>query len=215
MPITQHKTPALRGRPKAFCREEALEKALGLFWERSYNAIGVRELSERMGIGRQSLYDTFGDKHSLYLEALRLYAEKRLGMAREVLEQPGSPAANLRAFLGMWKEMLLGLDGPCGCMMVNSSTELGQSDPQVAEVLRAKMEQMEAMVTRTLAAARDAGELAIEQDPTSIARLMMVAANGLAAIGRAGVDDCLADDVTATLEHLLFGAPSVSVGAGS
>ena len=61
------------GRPKEFDREEALQKAMELFWARGYEGTGMRELLQHMGIGRQSLYDTFGDKRSLFIEALKCY----------------------------------------------------------------------------------------------------------------------------------------------
>ena len=54
-------------RHKEFEREEALQKAMEVFWSRGYGAASIQDLVEHMGINRQSLYDTFGDKHALYL----------------------------------------------------------------------------------------------------------------------------------------------------
>ena len=62
-------------RRKEFDRDEALHKAMEVFWSRGYEATSVGDLVEHMGINRQSLYDTFGDKHSLYLAALDRYRE--------------------------------------------------------------------------------------------------------------------------------------------
>ncbi|MCP3997875.1 MAG: TetR/AcrR family transcriptional regulator, partial [bacterium] len=55
---------AVRGRPKTFDRDQALEAAHELCWRQGYTVTAIGDLTEQMGIGRQSLYDTFGDKHS-------------------------------------------------------------------------------------------------------------------------------------------------------
>ena len=60
-------------RHKEFDRDEALQRAMEVFWSRGYEAASVGELVKQMGINRQSLYDTFGDKHALYLQALDRY----------------------------------------------------------------------------------------------------------------------------------------------
>ncbi len=62
-------------RHKEFDQDEALQKAMEAFWARGYEATSMQDLVEHMGINRQSLYDTFGDKHSLFLKALDRYHE--------------------------------------------------------------------------------------------------------------------------------------------
>ena len=76
-------------RHKEFERDEALRKAMEVFWARGYGATSMQNLVEHMGINRQSLYDTFGDKHSLYLEALDRYQEVESRKIFELLEKPG------------------------------------------------------------------------------------------------------------------------------
>jgi TetR/AcrR family transcriptional regulator, transcriptional repressor for nem operon len=62
-------------RHKEFDRDEALRKAMEVFWSRGYEAASIEDLVKHMGINRQSLYDTFGHKHALYLKALDRYRE--------------------------------------------------------------------------------------------------------------------------------------------
>src|SRR5918911_4112509 len=83
-------------RRKEFNRDEALHKAMEVFWARGYEAASINDLVEHMGINRQSLYDTFGDKHSLYLQALDRYREVEGRKMFEALEQPGSVKRALR-----------------------------------------------------------------------------------------------------------------------
>src|SRR5256714_15658440 len=83
-------------RPKEFDRDEALQKAMEVFWSRGYEAASINDLVKHMGINRQSLYDTFGDKHALYLQALDRYREVEGRKMFELLEQPGSVKKSLR-----------------------------------------------------------------------------------------------------------------------
>src|ERR1700716_2408121 len=83
-------------RQKEFDREEALYKAMEVFWSRGYEAASIQDLVRHMGINRQSLYDTFGDKHALYLQALDLYRQVETSKLFELLERRGSVRRALR-----------------------------------------------------------------------------------------------------------------------
>jgi TetR/AcrR family transcriptional repressor of nem operon len=89
----------MAGRKLEFNREQALEKAMELFWAKGYNAVGLRELLQQMGIQRQSLYNTFGCKHTLFLEAVQHYGQTVVCRIKGQLNQPGSPLENLRCVL--------------------------------------------------------------------------------------------------------------------
>src|SRR5258706_15440178 len=76
-------------RPKEFDRDRALKKAMDVFWQQGYEATSTDDLVRAIGIGRQSRYDTFGDKHRLYLEALRLYgANSGAAFFKRIYESP-------------------------------------------------------------------------------------------------------------------------------
>ncbi|MEM6455822.1 MAG: TetR/AcrR family transcriptional regulator [Acidobacteriota bacterium] len=191
----------MRGRPKAFDREQALDAALHVFWQQGYGATAIGDLTEAMGIGRQSLYDTYGDKHALYLEALRRYTEMRLDAMRQTFEQPGSPVAHLRTFFAMWKEEAMSCNS--GCMMVNSSTEVGHVDDAVARLIEKKMHRLEGLLQELLERARQAGELNDAVSPRALARLILGAAHGLAARAHLGLDEEEIDDVLGSLLALI------------
>ena len=75
---------------------------MDLFWSQGYEATGMAELCDTMGLGRQSLYNTFGDKESLFCEALAQYRAKQLRPMVELLESPGSGLENVRQVLAAW-----------------------------------------------------------------------------------------------------------------
>ena len=85
-------------RTKCFNRDEALEKAIGAFWAKGYEATSVQDLVDCMGINRGSLYDTFGDKHKLFLEALDRYGKGSL-LRADALRQKGDAREILTRFM--------------------------------------------------------------------------------------------------------------------
>ena len=84
------------GRPTEFDRQEALEKSMELFWKNGYEATSLAALIEEMGIGRQSLYNAFGGKHKLFIEAAEHYINSNGQHLVDAFKAPGSPLGNIR-----------------------------------------------------------------------------------------------------------------------
>src|SRR6267378_420333 len=106
-------------RHKEFDRDETLQKAMEVFWSRGYEAASIQDLVTHMGINRQSLYDTFGDKHALYLLALDRYLEVESRKVFELLERPGSVKRSLRQLFEGVVERSLCDRQRRGCFMGN------------------------------------------------------------------------------------------------
>jgi len=85
-------------RPREFEREEVVEKALGVFWRQGYQATSVQDLVEATGLNRGSLYDTFGDKHGLFLEVVEHYRSHVTARRLAKLEEPGPARAKIETF---------------------------------------------------------------------------------------------------------------------
>src|SRR5258705_13754725 len=77
-------------RPKEFDQEKALRKAIHLFSQQGFAASSTDELMRVMNVGRQSMYDTFGDKRALFLKALNMYVTENIHSITVELERPGS-----------------------------------------------------------------------------------------------------------------------------
>ena len=164
-----------------FDRQEVLRKAMELFWDQGYESTGMAQLVDHVGIGRQSVYNTFGDKHSLFLEALRAYDQEFLARLTQMLEGPGSPLGNVRGVFQMWEQMATDGDFK-GCLLANASAALGRHDPAVAEALAEAYERLEGVFARTLERAREAGELRPNVQPRDLARLLVNIGQGLAVL---------------------------------
>src|SRR5437588_174987 len=128
-------------RHKEFDRNEALHKAMEMFWSCGYDGTSIQDLVGHMGIKRQSLYDTFGDKHALYLQALDRYREVESRKAIERLEKSRSVKKALRElFAGVVAGSLCDQQRR-GCFMGNAMSELaGRCKATAARTCRNKAE---------------------------------------------------------------------------
>ena len=126
--------PACRGRPREFCVDDALAKALRVFWEKGYEGTSLNDLTEAMGITRPSLYAAFGNKESLFRKALNLYETEKLAYIRRALEQPtarGVAETMLRGSVD--NVMSVNCNEPHGCMGVITSVACGPESQSVRE----------------------------------------------------------------------------------
>ena len=174
-------------RPREFDRDAALKRALAVFWEKGYEATSTDDLVRAMGIGRQSMYDTFGDKHRLYLEALRLYeTDTGAELFRRIYESP-SPFGALCDYILAIADGTPG-DRARGCFFVNATTELAPSDPDVAAVIRASSARCEAAFERMLREAKQCGGVDRSVDERVAARFLLSTIRGLRVSAKAGVE---------------------------
>jgi len=116
-------------RPKEFDQEKALRKAVRLFSEQGFAATSTDELMRVMNVGRQSMYDTFGDERALFLRALEMYVTESVKSINAELEKPGSALCTVRNGLVTFAERN-DLSSSEGCMGVNAICEFGQRETQ-------------------------------------------------------------------------------------
>lgn len=198
--------PVSPGPPKQFDRQEALERAVELFWERGFEATSLSDLVDSMRIGRQSLYDTFGDKRALFLQALEHYCASMTGPMVGELERAGSPLGNIRRVLELWKARASDA-ARRGCFAGNSCAELGESDPDVMRVVASNFERMERALVRTFDRAKEQGELGRGAHSRDLARLFLSLGQGLALMSRTPLGPRYVRGAVAAFESLLSATP--------
>ncbi|NUS16357.1 MAG: TetR/AcrR family transcriptional regulator [Streptomyces sp.] len=182
-------------RTKEFDPDAALQSALELFWERGYEATSMADLVEHLGVGRASIYATFGNKHELYLKALDRYNENRdAGLLRE-LSQPGPALPAVRALVRRFAAEA-GADEQRrkGCFVTNTAAELGAHDAAATRRVEASWGHVETLLHSALVRARAQGELPAGRDPRALARMLLVLMQGLRVVGKASDDPGLARD---------------------
>lgn len=168
-------------RTKEFDVDDALRSALDLFWERGYEATSVADLVERLGIGKASLYATFGTKHDLYVKALDHYVRTTDDEVLAELAVPGPALDAVRGFVQRYVDDILADVDRKGCLVVNAAVEL-PGDPEVAQRVARSWDALETGLTITLGRARAQQEF--DGDPRATARFLLAVLQGLRVLGK-------------------------------
>ncbi|MFB4295791.1 TetR/AcrR family transcriptional regulator [Actinomadura sp. NTSP31] len=196
---------ARTGRPRAFDTQEALARALDVFWSRGYAGTSVQDLVDELAVQRGSLYAAFGDKHGLYLKAVELYARRNREQLEAMLES--GPV------LPVLRRMLLepaaltgapdGTEGRRGCLVGNTTAELLPGDEAARALAAAAYDGFITVVSDALLRAQAAGEVTASATPEAQAQLLLVLFQGSALVSRATADESrLAAGVDAALDAL-------------
>jgi TetR/AcrR family transcriptional regulator, transcriptional repressor for nem operon len=189
-------------RPKSFDEEAALEQAVRLFRERGYEATSLADLEAQLGVGRQSLYNTFGSKQALFLKALDRYRRESAEALLERLNVPGAGLDEIRAFFHQAVESLTSVDPRCGCLVTNTIVERGPQDAEALLRCNAARDVLERAFRRALAQAKARGELPAAMDAEALATLLVVHTYGLNVLAKTGAT---AAELHASVEALLAG----------
>jgi TetR/AcrR family transcriptional repressor of nem operon len=161
-----------------FNRTRALEAAMKMFWSRGYVATSLAELLDAMNIARSSFYASFGDKRSLFIECLDLFALRTL----ELLHNSDIEAAPELSTTAFFEKTLF--DVPLkrthnGCMMVNTILELADVDPELSQRAGEKLALIENRFEQLFASAQEQGRLATNHSPQALAQYVMNINQGL------------------------------------
>ena len=179
-----------------------LDQAVQLFWERGYEGTSLADLEAHLGLGRQSLYNAFGDKQTLFLKALERYqravAEKRLGL----LTAPGAGLDAIRAFFKASVELLTAPGPRRACLIANTILERGAQNADVLLRCNHARAELERGFRRTLAQARARGELPEGLDVEATATLLVIQSYGLNVLAKTGAT---AEELDSAVEVLLAG----------
>ncbi len=167
------------GRAKKFDPDVAVERAVDTFRVHGYGETSPQELADRMGIGKGSLYNTFGSKHELFLKSLEHYAGTSLTDLEAALEGSEPIRARVRRMLESFIDADLRDPDRCGCLIVNSVAELHDREDPAARLLGRSLENTESVIRTALIAAQAAGEIEADRDPAALAGLIQATMVGL------------------------------------
>jgi TetR/AcrR family transcriptional repressor of nem operon len=157
-----------------------------LFWRKGYAATSVKDLTETLHLSRSSLYDTFGDKRTLFLEALKLYSERVISSTARTLNESPSPIAGIQK---VFEDLIAGAGsetGALGCFMVNSVAELVPYDPDVNKIATTYADVLQRLFTTVLTQARSQDMLTKKQTPEQLAAYVFNMIQGIRILIKSG-----------------------------
>ena len=182
-------------RPKSFDEDTVLDAATDCFRRQGLNAASIRDLAEAMGIAGPSLYNTFGCKRALFVQALERYVNGGMRCRFAELEQRG-PKAAILAFVAHFMEQALGGAAEGGCLLVNTAMEVDPQDAELTARVADYLGEIEAFLHRNLIAAQAASQIPPELDPEETAGMLLAVLLGISVLARLRPD-------AAPLERLL------------
>lgn len=190
-------------RHKEFNQQEALQKAMETFWRYGYEATSIQDLVESMGINRGSLYDTFGDKRSLFLAAIAHYDETVVQCLVSRLEDTG---ASKGAIIDHFYNIIEGtVDDKTrrGCFLINTAVELCPHDTEAQQRIATNLKRIEDAFYQALVRASQKGELSHDKDLKALARYLTCTIQGLRVFSKVNCNpDALKDIVQVALSVL-------------
>lgn len=197
-------------RSPSFDRAEKVKEAMALFREQGYEATSVQDLVDRLGLNRSSLYNTFGGKHDLYLEALDHCRTSEWETLRDHLTGEETAMAGIRRAFAAVAEAVT--SDPCGCLTTNATVERATSDPSTQERACETLSAMRRLFQEAVEQAQAEGAIDPDRDPGALGRYLTNAYNGLYLTAKTCPSpDAMQDIVDETLRGLR--GPAVGAGA--
>lgn len=190
-------------RTKDFDEQEVLAKAIQVFWLKGYKGTSMQDLIDALGISRSSLYDTYTDKHTLFVKALEAYRTKASRGILDLIEAGLSAKETLKRLLEMNSADLINDPSRKGCFLLNAGVEVAASDPDVGAMICDNDRQMEAAFCQVIQRGKDTGEFHNQEDAQALARFVFNSVKGMRVSVKSGADPSgFADIISLTLSVL-------------
>jgi len=176
------------GRPREFELDEAVRKAMQVFWDRGYHDASLPDLLEGMELSRGSFYKALVDKRGVYLRALDAYIEDAVRSVGETLHSNPSPKAAIRDAFSQQVDQSSGTEGLRGCFVVFAAVEMLPDDKEVAPRISRLFRRLQDLYAAAIIRAQALGEIDPGLDERTLARFLVCQIQGMRVLAKAGAD---------------------------
>ncbi len=170
-------------RPKTFNEAEVLDRAVELFLSKGFERASMPELTTHLGICRQSLYNSFGDKRGLYLAALDLYGTREIDAKLAAIKAAPSPLQGVQSFIASWQSTATTCPSD-GCLLVTALVSAPADDEPARTLIEGHVDRLERGLKSALKSAQSQGELTKEASPPRLARSLITTFYGIALLAQ-------------------------------
>ena len=186
-PVKQPVKPPVkqRGRPLAFNQDEALDKALKVFWSRGYEGASMAELAVALGINKPSIYATFGNKETLFRKALARYAAGPAAFVGEAMKEPTARLV-VEKFLMLAVDFFSDKSTPDGCMIVQGALTCSTGSALIQQELVAYRKSYEDALAQRFEQAKTQGDLPAHVNTAELAKYLTTIHQGMSVQATSG-----------------------------
>ena len=190
-------------RPRTFDKETVLNQVMVLFWEKGYGATSMMDIREATGLKPGSLYDSFGDKHQLFLQAVDHYRNTVVRKRMQKLTNPGCARERIESFFDDLIVFSLGEGKKLGCLMSNSAMELAPHDADARHVVQDNLVEIAQSFCTVVQDGIESGEFKTNETAEDIARFLTSTVQGIRVMAKAETsEDTLRTTVRLALQTL-------------
>lgn len=176
------------GRPREFDIDDAVRKAMNVFWDHGYHDASLQDLLDGMELSKGSFYKAFGDKKGVFLRALDAYINDAVREVSDKLNSNTSPKASISDAFLHYADISTGKSGLRGCFVVLTAVEMLPSDTEVSIRISRLYRRLQALFAATIIKAQDLGEIDSSQDEQTLARFLICHIQGMRVLGKAKTD---------------------------
>lgn len=182
-------------RTKDFDEIAVLQKAVELFWCKGYNGASAQDLVDHLGISRSSLYDTFGDKKTLFIRALEHYRKEMSGAMVDMINQSTDIEQTITQIFERAVNDSIHDSLSKGCFMVNCTIELAPHDKDIFKIVEDNKKAVEEALFFALEKGQANGQITNKQTARSLARFIYNNFAGLHVVAKSETDKKVLDDI--------------------
>lgn len=183
------------GRPLEFDPDEALERAVELFWSKGYESTSLSDLLEAMKISKSSFYQAFGSKHELFEKCLARFRDRQVTRMRAALEGSASAKRFIRSMLSAIVADAATMETPKGCLIMNTATEFAGRDAVVARLVSHATSDFADVFVAAIRRAQREGDISPDKDAEALGRYVVSTISGLKTMVKAGFSPRAVDEV--------------------
>jgi len=183
--MSSETTTTQRGRPRAFNQDDALEKAMRVFWKYGYEGASLSALTAAMGINKPSMYSVFGTKEELFHKAVEKYLTGHVAFVPEALNEPTVQKA-LQKLLTLSVDFLTDKQTPLGCLVLQGALNCGQEHEEIQKVLIAQRLGYEDLLRKRFELAQAQNDLDSRFDAAVLAKYIVTVHQGLSVQATSG-----------------------------